>query len=176
MSQLQGERENFWTLQAWPNDPVGYTFLARAFTRIGAALFGSEWSGIEGACGVPGEHGQRQLRARVALNRNQESDLWKAAESQFEELRAVTERRDAAIRQIAIWAENAELPTAWRLVLGGRLSSIDPSCWSTDEITLLQRLKVCQMYLDRPFEHVSEINPSLSMKDNAGTFSLNPHP
>jgi hypothetical protein len=44
----------FWTNeQAWPRDPTGYVFLARAFNRIGSAKFGQEWTGQEGSVRLP---------------------------------------------------------------------------------------------------------------------------
>jgi hypothetical protein len=42
--------KTFWlTPEAWPTDPAGHVFLARAVHRIGAAIFGKEWIGDEPA-------------------------------------------------------------------------------------------------------------------------------
>lgn len=124
---------DFWVAKdSWPMDPKGYVFLARAVHRIGAAMFGSAWSGNETIVQLgPSDFNGTTIENTpvvAALNR----------------LRAV---REEIVKQ----CEAGELIAAYRPKLGGSMRPMARELWNTDREKWIARFYYCQFHPSEPF-------------------------
>ena len=167
--------ERFWrSPESWPKDRAGHVFLARAFQRIGKALFGVGWTGEEAfadpALSQPDRflppHERRALTLRVIAEAGGSLGLvspeWvrlsdgqrDAALQDFRERhhRETIERfkRAEAVRdKVASVAASGDLKTAWRAIKGGDYKPIPQGFWITERDE--PRFFACQMSLSDPF-------------------------
>jgi hypothetical protein len=113
----------FWTHpEQWPVEPPDQTFLARAFGRVGKAMFRDHWTGLE-------------CEARVDRN----SDPGPIA------------RRATVLDELAKGLQSGQLIAFLRPVPGGLLIPSAPGLWNTERERIYRRFMWCQVNPDDPF-------------------------
>jgi len=148
--------EAFWASGAWPREPVGYTFLARAFNKLGEARFGADWTGTEGT--TIGSPPDSLLQESIRQFQSTKPDdplyeaAWRNTIAARESIQPLISRRDAVQSEIALKCETGELVSAWRHLRGGELVVLPAAVWSTGEVTIWQRFRLCRLYRDDPFK------------------------
>ena len=131
---------------AWPIDPSGYVFLARALNEIGRAKFGSEWD--------------RKVPPDPDDNEDDDDDsaeglaAWSQAPEAWEKADAEARATSASMR-MAVWREISEqclsghLVTAVRSTRGGPMTVLAADNWNTENLD--NRFQRLQMSPSQPF-------------------------
>jgi hypothetical protein len=117
-------------------------FLARAFREIGRARYGDQWTD------------------RYIEPKEPPDDCVEATDEQYErdceEAEAKFENMHASIaRTIAEQSELGNLATALRRTAGGKMNSLAPYVWNTENVGT--RFFRCQMSLDQPFQDSARV-------------------
>jgi len=134
----QPSEYSFWDHPgAWPHDPPGYAFLARACHEVGRAMFGSKWADSWGEPDEPPhECGQAS---------------WEDYERACDEFQnAFVAMRAAVVQEIATQCEIGTLVAAVRPKPGGQMIALVQHMWNFERVE--PRFHRCDMSLDDPFE------------------------
>jgi hypothetical protein len=126
---------NFWARpHAWPRDPTGYVFLARAVHAIGQARFGAEWTGVE----VTTEFAKPLSRLAT-----------QEARRQYRAQRLINQRLKTVQQEIVTRCESGELVSAIRARAGGVMKVVPRTWWNTESLD--NRFIMCQLSPSEPF-------------------------
>jgi hypothetical protein len=122
----------FWSHpSAWPRDTPDWIFLARAFQKVGSAMFGQHWTGEE-----------------------------TVAKSELDSDPGPVARRSVVLMEMIQRLQTGDLESGIRALKGGEIVSIDPTWWNTEPARARLRFIGCQLDQDAPFDGavVSERN------------------
>jgi hypothetical protein len=143
---------DFWqTPEFWPSDSPEYVFLARAFNKIGSAMFGPKWGLPEDVSAV--EHEQDPNED------NSDEDALDDDDDDDDDWDTSLEKMQAEVRQeITKQCLASILVTAVRPKAGGEMTKLEPSHWHTENYSA--RFYRCQMSLKHPFPRVGVVATS----------------
>jgi hypothetical protein len=114
----------FWSNpSAWPRDTSDWIFLARAFQKVGSAMFGQHWTGEE-----------------TITKTELDSDPGPVA------------RRSVVLMEMIGRLQTGDFESGIRPVKGGEIVSIDPTWWNTEPARARLRFFGCQLDQDAPFD------------------------
>jgi len=134
----QPSEYSFWDHPgAWPHDPPGYVFLARACQEVGRAMFGAQWADTWGEPDEPPD----------------DCDLapWEQYKRKCDEFQnAFVAMRAAVVASIARQCEIGTLAAAVRPKPGGQMIPLEQHIWNLEGVE--RRFHRCDMSLDDPFE------------------------
>src|SRR5258706_222780 len=106
-------------LTAWPRDTPDWIFLARAFQKVGSAMFGRHWT-------------EEEIVAKSELD----SDHGPVA------------RRSVVLMEMIQSLQTGDLESGIRALKGGEIVSIDPTWWNTEPARARLRFIGCQLDQD----------------------------
>lgn len=124
--------------EAWPHDPPGYLFLARAFDFLGRAIFHEKWA--ESADDLYPEEPPEDCDDEIE---EEHFRVCQEIDRNFEK------NRDFVARKIADECEAGNLVSAIRPKRGGRMQVLEPDFWNTEDYG--ERFSRWHMSSKRPF-------------------------
>jgi hypothetical protein len=158
----------FWLKSSeWPKDASTDVFLARAFDRVGKAMFGSEWEGTEVYTEVsppiptlipPKSENYKYFESivRAILKRHVGTltpENWEEARRLHQQKHADAntrvQRRNTVYDAIVAGCQTGFLQTSYRPVAGGAFESIPTVWWNTERTA--QRFSYCQINPNDPY-------------------------
>jgi hypothetical protein len=114
----------FWSNpSAWPRDTSDWVFLARAFQKVGSAMFGQHWTGEE-----------------------------TVAKSELDSDPGPVARRSVVLMEMIQRLQTGDFESGIRALKGGEIVSIDPTWWNTEPARARLRFIGCQLDQDAPFD------------------------
>jgi hypothetical protein len=131
--------------EKWPQGPVGYVFLARAFHEIGSAMFNERW--VDDSADLepedPDERSEDPKDDCDDTTWDQYERACDQAKSEFRTMRA------SVARMIAEECETGNLVTALRSKSGGKMVTLESFYWNTENFW--SRFSRCDMSQTHPF-------------------------
>jgi hypothetical protein len=113
----------FWSKpERWPDDAPDYIFLARAFEKIGNAMFGDYWLG--------NEH---------------------LAKTDWDSDPGLIARRAAVLQEMAKRLRSGELISATRPIPGGAINDAPKDWWNSELDRVANRFMECEISTAKPF-------------------------
>jgi hypothetical protein len=137
--------------KTWPHDPIGYVFLARAFHKIGSAMFNERW--VDDFADLepedPDEDSEDPKDDCDDKTWDQYERACDQAKSEFQNMRG------SVVRKIAEQCEAGNLVTALRAKPGGEMITLEKHLWNTE--TFWSRFSRCDMSPKHPFSDADRV-------------------